>query len=445
MSSRRIVKCAAVVVGLLVMLATGYAQEVKYFADDSLRGTLSPNNPPSQAMFFSGKHNRTYVAYISDEFFAKVACYDHDTKRWIGPVQVDDCRFNDGHNTPEILITRDGYIHLFYGCHGNPVKYARSLYPEDITRWRLGREIGSRATYPNPVQLANGDILLFYRYGKGGWHRPLKVHRSTDNARTWDEGTEIVEFRISPVHRNYSGACYISGIFYDAIKNRFYLALSELVRDTPERLSGELHPLSTPYSVQYDPASRHLIGMNGVDLGTKAIKEELDANNCQVLGKFVRLPDGSVLHIESGAIGRHNMYSPDGVNIYSFGSGGGNVLVWKSSDSGQSWDGGQVMVAEADLDGDRPHTTALVRNYSGTGPIVIFQGSGQHASPEFIRRYEARQKYHIEPIRLAHKSIAWFCNWATWNNYNSPGRVGKRLYALDRDYQLVTSRGDEGQ
>ncbi len=155
--------CITALLAALVIPAMAWGGDARYFADNCLHGALSWNNPPSQAIFHSGQYDRTYVAYLGDDFYAYVTYYDHDAKQWAEPVKVDDCVHNDGHNAPEILITRDGHIHLFYGTHNSPIKYARNLYPEDITRWRIGKMIGDRVTYPRPLQVNNGDLLCFCR------------------------------------------------------------------------------------------------------------------------------------------------------------------------------------------------------------------------------------------------------------------------------------------
>ncbi len=412
--------------GVLVMVSAAWADEVSYFANDSLAGSLSYNNPPGQAVFYAGKYDRTYVAYLSHDFYAMVTYYDHDTHQWAEPVQVDDVRTKDGHNNPELLITQDGHLQLFYGCHYHPVKYAWSVYPEDISEWWLGREIGSRATYPNPLQLANGDILLFYRFGKAGANCPLKMHRSTDSGLTWDEGTELVEFGDS--------RCYIRDILYDAAQNMVYLAIT---RVRPK--SG-----AKPYSLMYDPATQHLIATNGADLGTLATPEELDASNCRqsndqimvdiaghsqqyrispAYGRpFLQCSDGHVLEMVAPAHGRGVMYSPDGQQITAYAMvvtdpptdyEGGDLVVWHRPDGGVPWDDGRVIVARRELGHGIHPAVPVVRNYRGSGPLLIFQ----------------ENMTDTKSLPRRGGSIL----------DNIPARFHKRLYALDVDYRFVTS------
>ncbi len=448
MNRSPVIRYAAVLFGLLSVPPAAWAAAPKYFADDSQRGVLSYNNPPSQAMFFSGKHNRTYVTYLDNNFNASVACYDHDTGQWMGPVAADDCRYADGHNTPEILVTRDGYLHLFYGCHGDPVKYARSLYPEDITRWRLGKEFGASNTYPHPVQVGNGDILVFCRRGlpaPGTDHAVTFVYRSTDNGSTWDEGTQLVSFRSHP-DEEYRTRAYQRAFVYDEVEDLIYCALL----DAGSVGTTWANAKRTHYSVKYDPASRRLIAMNGVDLGTSTNRAELDANECkrrqfflQVGPRVVTLePTKDAREEVKKQVWLHNgkMHTADGVNIVGFGSRDRDLLVWTSRDAGKSWDEGRVIVPEAALDSDYAASASVVRDYSGSGPLVIFQGYGEQASPEFVYRYNIRQKYDIVPILLPHRKKPWHSGW---NHYSIPARKSKRLYALDRQYQCVTERTSE--
>ncbi len=432
---------SAAVIALLAVLVAGDAVQAegeKYFASDALLGTLSGNSGRSRAMFYSGKHNRTYVTYCDHDFYTRITYYDHDTGRWAEPVQVDDVLFNDGHNLPGLLITNDGYLHLFYGCHADPVKYARSLYPEDISRWRLGKYIGRRATYPGAVQIANGDILLFYRRSITRDDCPLTVHRSIDNGSTWDEGHEIVHFE--------DAWCYIRDILYDAVENMVYIGVRE---------GGYHPPPKMPYAVKYNPVTRHVLGMNGVDLGAEAMRDELDANDCRGEWSFVRWGTSRVIVIPPYDGYRGLRYSPDGVTVRRYLTvivadepqkpvPCHDVWLWTSPDGGKTWDDGKVIVDRAAIP-DNPYGLQLVRNYPGSGPLVIFQGVGDNASPEFVYRYEIRQQYHIMPIEIERPNcrLPWYGTWEIWNNYNRPMRRGQRLYALDRDYQLVASRGSE--
>ena len=188
-------RCAVpAVAGVLLWSALASAGAPTYFADDSVSGTLAPDHQ-SRAMYFAGKHRRTYVAYLDHHYNARVTYYDHDATRWAFPVRVDTCirgRYPDGHNAPNLFVTRDGTVHLFYGSHGHSFKYARTKSPERIGDWVAGMRVGGNGTYPYFCETDSGELLVFYRYGPTGGYknfwacrRPATAARRGRGSRNW--------------------------------------------------------------------------------------------------------------------------------------------------------------------------------------------------------------------------------------------------------------------
>jgi len=418
------------------------AQEVEFFAFDALRGTLARDHQP-RGVYHAGKHRRTYVAYMDHFFDARVTYYDHDARRWADPVRVDDCRTRDGHNAPAILVTKDGFLHLFYGCHGHPVKYARSTVPEETAEWQIGAEIGSKATYTYGVQLNNGDLLLFYRFGGSGIHSPLRMHRSTDGGATWDDGRDIVDFQGDSWVK-------IRDTLYDPEQNRVHLALWE----------GNKKYWNAFYAA-YDPDTGHVLAINGADLGDVATKEELAANHSDVVGDNARADIDMVLHNGKPYLilvePRKDRYyfahwdgervartelpvnNLGGFELYAEGSGdrvvfklfglrandpptgysGRDLMVWTSEDSGETWDQGRLLVDRRQL-GHGLCGLNLTENYSGDGPLIITQ-------EEWLERSENLPRHRGSILD------------------DAPFRFNKRLYALDADYAFVTRDLTPGQ
>jgi len=432
------------VIGLtaMVMLMSAIplpAETPKYFASDSLMGTTK--------FYYQGKHRRTYVCYCGDDFFVRMTYYDHDSGRWATPVRVDDVRRDDGHNTPRLLVTHD----IFYGCHGDPIKYARSLHPEDISRWRLGKEISRGATYPHPVETRNGDIYVFYRGQTEGVNRPLRANRSTDGGTTWQEAINIVDV----------GADALGGVVrfgyhsfaYDATENRIYINFFHA------RGYTEPGKKWVPYAVVYDVTTKRVLTLDGIDLGPTATKDELEANGCRGWWAFARWGTDRVLTVAGIEQGNAwGLYTPDGLNVTGFFTHGTSttkrpfpayeddfplhdLTVRTSPDGGKTWDDGKIVLAHDALE-DIPYGPQLVFGYSGSGPFLIFQGVGEHATEDFLLRYRMRHKYHILPIllpRFPGRRAPWHVSWDCWNNYNRPLRTRQRLYALDSDYEFVAN------
>ena len=424
-----------VVATLALVFGSASAQEMPFFAFDSLRGTLARDHQP-RAVFFEGRYRRTYVTYLDHFFDARVTYYDHDEKRWSHPVRVDDCRTRDGHNAPAILVTHDGFLHLFYGCHNHPVKYARSVEPEDVSEWHLGTEIGSKATYTYGVELKNGHLLLFYRFGGAGRHSPMKMHRSADGGKTWDDGREVVDFEGDSWVK-------IRDVLYDPGKDRVHLALWE----------GNRKYWNAFYAC-YDPSADRMLALSGTDLGETATKTGLKANASALVGDNARASLDMVLHggvpyfvlvrphkkrysfaqwdgerlveapIPASDLGALELDAREESGQVVFrlfalrangpptGFSGRDLMVWTSRDGGATWDSGRVLLDRRRL-GHGLTGVNITENYPGNGPFLITQEEWLEISKNLPRR----QGSILD---------------------DAPFRFNKRLYALDGAFQFVT-------
>lgn len=396
-------------------------------------------------MYFQGKHRRTYLAYMDHDFNARITFYDHDTGAWVQPVLVDDCMarpgFKDGHNAPNLWVSKSGAVHLIYGSHNTPFKYARSAEPESIDRWELGKRIGDRATYPFLSELPDGGILMFYRYGPtGGYKDPfLAFQRTDDGGESWSEIKKIAAFQ---------HACKLNGCnaLYDAATGRIYLNLAL----RPWKYGG---PFSH-FACQYDPTADRLYSWNGETYLGPMPKDDAFVEHCGVEGQTFReifVHDGGLymlLERKGGALSfaswdgeklrKHDIpaektvgyrwgpiWTSDGKTIALYGmrrdvkqkpaSHGADVYVWTSTDGGETWNDGRPMVRQDDL-GVRLQDLNRVMNYSGDGPFLIISEATGRLPKDF----------KVTPA----------------NHYDNPWRKNKRLYALDEEGGFLAGSGE---
>lgn len=420
---------------LITALATTCClAEPRPVADDSLGGTLARDHQ-SRAMYFEGVHRRTYLTYMDHDFNARITFYDHDTKTWAEPVTVDNCvaevgwckGLKDGHNAPNLWISKSGSVHLIYGSHGTPFKYARSTKPESIDGWELGKRLSNYATYPFFCELPGGELLMFYRYGPtGGYKNPfLGVQRTDDEGRTWTEVTELAALR---------KACKLNG--YNALYNsrtgriHFNLALIP---------NGKW----TSFGCQYEPSTNRLFSWDGETAlgplpGDDAFVEhgKVDGQTLQEI--FVR---GGVLYMllkgkgdaltfarwdgktlrksdipeeKTAGYTRGPIWTTDGEKITFYGMRrdvsekpaphGADLYVWTSTDCGTTWDDGRALVRQDDL-GIALQGLNRVMNYSGDGPfLIIAEATGR-----------VPKNFKITPA----------------NHYDNRWRRNKKIFALD--------------
>lgn len=144
------------------MVAGWNFDEVQETEPFSVRGADSMLNIYHAAQYYNGK---TYIAYHGFDDTPWIIVYTHAIDSWSDPVQIstDALAVTDDHGNPCILIDSSGYIHCMFGCHNSAVYYSKSDNPEDITAWTAQASPAAVCTYPQLLQLSNGDIYFFYR------------------------------------------------------------------------------------------------------------------------------------------------------------------------------------------------------------------------------------------------------------------------------------------
>ncbi|MCP4641059.1 MAG: hypothetical protein GY851_11525 [bacterium] len=433
----------ATLVALIAASAVYGAEAPMPFVNDALGGTLARDHQ-SRAMYFAGEHRRTYLAYMDQDFNARVTSYDHDTKAWAEPVVVDDCiaevgwckGLKDGHNAPNLWVSKTGIVHLIYGSHGTPFKYARSTKPEVIDQWELGARLSSFATYPYVCELPDGELLMFYRYGPtGGYKNPfLGLIRSKDDGRTWSDVKKLGAFR---------KACKLNGrnAVYDPTSGRIHLNLALIP-------SGSW----MWYGCQYDPTAEKMYAWDGTtELGPMPTDDPV-VEHCRVDGLSLRelfVHDGVLYMLlkrgdthsfaiwDGGNLVRHDIpdeytegftqgpiWTADGAHIRMFGIratdpptefSGGDLYAWTSTDGGTTWDAGTCLMDRRTL-GHGLGGINLVTDYPGGGPfLVVCEATGTYPDD-----------FKVVPE----------------NHYDNPWRKNKRIYALDEQGKVLPVKAE---
>ena len=99
---------------------------------------------------------QVYCAFQNTKGQPTVMVYDVTKQAWDGPVYASQFGLGkDAHGNPSICLDRNGYIHIFFGCHGGPMRHARSQRPYDIHSWSEQTPPTSRATKSNTCWMSN--------------------------------------------------------------------------------------------------------------------------------------------------------------------------------------------------------------------------------------------------------------------------------------------------
>jgi hypothetical protein len=153
-----------------------------------------------RAVYYEGKHKRTYAGWIDNYGDVHIAFYDHDTKEIQSNVIYDNLEVDD-HNNPSILFDDKGHLMVFFNTHTQderPLYMRTSQQPEDISEWNPIKELNlndgkeydkgpiQSHTYTNPVRLSKegGKLYVFWR----GIDMKPSYSVSSDNGETWSKG-----------------------------------------------------------------------------------------------------------------------------------------------------------------------------------------------------------------------------------------------------------------
>src|SRR4030095_14726136 len=91
-----------------------------------------------RAVYFEGKHKRTYIGWGTSSGDIVVAFYDHERREINSRVLIEKLEADD-HDNPAILIGKDGKLKVFFSKHAKnyPIQLYQSKNPEDISAWEI--------------------------------------------------------------------------------------------------------------------------------------------------------------------------------------------------------------------------------------------------------------------------------------------------------------------
>lgn len=69
----------------------------------------------------------------------------------------------DNHGGPALTVDADGFLHILYYPHHSPMRYRRSLKPNDASAWTAAEEFGIDLTYPAVVCSKDGTLIMLAR------------------------------------------------------------------------------------------------------------------------------------------------------------------------------------------------------------------------------------------------------------------------------------------
>lgn len=221
-----------------------------------------------RAVYFEGKHKRTYTGWIDSYGDIHIAYYDHDNHEIKSKVLYDKLETDD-HDNPVILINKDGKLNVFFSKHAKnfPIQLYQSKYPEDIIEWQppvalaindteMYKGLSNTYTYQNPVYLSEEDrYYIFWRgadfkpnyavsddgvhFGKGKiFVLPERVYRDRrPYMKVSSDGKSRIDFAFTDGHPRDEKNNSIYYMYYS--KGAFYRAGGQRIKSIGEPVRPE--------------------------------------------------------------------------------------------------------------------------------------------------------------------------------------------------------------
>ncbi|MCC6680733.1 MAG: BNR-4 repeat-containing protein [Phycisphaeraceae bacterium] len=126
-------------------------------------------------------------------FKVRIRTLDHASGQWSPTCTIGDAQ--DNHGGPALAMDSKGYLHVAYGPHSNPMRYRRSLEPNDASAWTPEVEIGERLTYPVLLVGPDDTLYLSARNRTGAEWETLFFSKPADSD-TWSQPTLIIKAKM---------------------------------------------------------------------------------------------------------------------------------------------------------------------------------------------------------------------------------------------------------
>ena len=121
---------------------------------------------------------KTYFSWLNSEgedFAVYMCSLDHSSDQISDPVKIGNAQ--DNHGGPALTIDSQGYFHIVYYPHHQPLRYRRSLQPHDISAWTKEQQFGIDGTYPTLI--CGPDDTLYCTVRRSNAEHPWGVELFT--------------------------------------------------------------------------------------------------------------------------------------------------------------------------------------------------------------------------------------------------------------------------
>lgn len=122
---------------------------------------------------YDDKTHLTWVDSDSTGFSVQVKTLDRATGDWSDTYTVGTAE--DNHGGAALTIDSQGYLHIAYYPHHSPMRYRKSVNPNDASAWEDETPVGVNMTYPTLITGPDDTLYLTARqsFGNEPWQASL--------------------------------------------------------------------------------------------------------------------------------------------------------------------------------------------------------------------------------------------------------------------------------
>lgn len=138
---------------------------------------------------------KTHVAWLDsegDSFWVRVRTYNHQSDSWNDAVTVGDAF--DNHGGPALTIDSEGYLHIVYYPHHQPMHYRKSVRPNDTSEWESEIQFGDKCSYPTLVCGESDTLYCTLRRSYDGQPWQVELWKK-ESGSTWSGPHPILRAR----------------------------------------------------------------------------------------------------------------------------------------------------------------------------------------------------------------------------------------------------------
>ncbi|MDQ8183659.1 BNR-4 repeat-containing protein [Pelagicoccus sp. SDUM812005] len=277
---------AMIILGLGMALSVAAREGTLLSDQGSGRATAYLESP--KIVTFEGKTHVAWLDSSEEGFRVCIRSLDRESGIWSERYTIGEAE--DNHGGPALTVDAEGYLHVIYYAHHHPVRYRKSVRPNDASQWSEYIPFGRDLTYPALLCAPDGTLVLAARrsYEDKPWE--LEMWRKEPDG-DWERQGAVLRSR----HGIY--AQFAASLAWGADRRTLHLAtrIYELPEDELEQ------PLTTVGYLKSEDGGRSWSRSDGAPVSLPATAETLD-----VIASG-RGREGRILNAGSLAIG------PDGL------------------------------------------------------------------------------------------------------------------------------------